>query len=175
MGKVKVAGIAAPSRCGSTRSRIVGEDAQVESGDLDCPLDRSAPVQANCASRPSISAAACQSPRAWPWRSRRGGPRRRGPASPASGVRLAELLVGRDLVLGVVGDQGQQPLAALLDVPLAQALHGQAVAEERVGRVLGQALLQLHPSRRFLGHHSPLEPGTVRTATTSVPDDVPQA
>ena len=104
-------------------------------------------VQPSWASRPSISAAACQSPRvcalAIPARSMAAGL----VSLARLEVGLSELLIGRDLVVGMVGDQGEQPASPLRDIPLAQALQRQAVAEERVARILGEALFQLQAAR----------------------------
>ncbi len=58
-------------------------------------------------------------------------------------VRLAKLLIGRDLVFRVVVDQGLEPALPFIGITLAQALDRQSVAEEGVGRVLGEALLEL--------------------------------
>ena len=69
-------------------------------------------------------------------------------------VRLPELLVGGDLILGMIGDQREQPVPALLDIPLAKALDGQPIAEECVGRIIGEALFQLQPTRRLRGHRA---------------------
>ena len=97
----------------------------------------------------SISAAACQSPAARAFAM----PARRTAVAAVDltglGVRLAELLVSGHLIVGMIGDQGPEPVAALLDVPLAQALNRQAVTEKRVGRILGQALFQHQPPRDF--------------------------
>src|SRR4051794_16234709 len=54
----------------------------------------------------------------------------------------------------MVGDQRQQAAATLLDVPLAEALDRQPVAEERVGRVVGEAALQQRATGGPLGHES---------------------
>ena len=56
-------------------------------------------------------------------------------------VGLAQLLVSGDLAVGIIGDQRLEPLPPFLDVPVPQALEGQAVAKERVIGILGQALL----------------------------------
>ena len=108
--------------------------------------DGQSAFQPSWANRPSISAAACQSPRFCA---------RAIPAQRGSGllslacleVGLPELLIGRDLVVGMVGNQGEQSASPLRDIPLAQALQRQAVAEERVARILGEALFQLQAAR----------------------------
>ena len=67
-------------------------------------------------------------------------------------VRLAELLVGRDLIVGMVGDQAAEPLRPSSTSPSREALDRQPVTEERVGRILGEALLEHHASSRLLRH-----------------------
>jgi hypothetical protein len=68
------------------------------------------------------------------------GPRRLGFA--AVRVRLAKLLVSGYLMFRIVADQSQKPLATLLDVSVAEALHCKAIAEKEIGRVVGQTLIQ---------------------------------
>ena len=62
-------------------------------------------------------------------------------------VRLAQLLVGGDLVLRVVRDQGLQPAPPLLEIAFPETLDRKPVAQEGVARVLRQALFQLQPPR----------------------------
>ena len=52
--------------------------------------------------------------------------------------RLPKLLIGGHLIFGVVGDQGEEPFAALGDISVSQALERQPVSKKDVTGVLPQ-------------------------------------
>lgn len=93
-------------------------------------------------------------------------------------IRLAELLVGSHLILGAVGDQRKQPLASFFSIAFPEALKRKPITQERVGRIVGQAGLELLSAERFFRHDDPTgsrAPNAVASVTGASSDPANQA